>query len=361
MNARSGRESEALVERLTRLAEAIGAQAPAAGATPRELVHREDTVSLYHYPAAGDGVATAAPLLIVYALVNRPYMADLEPERSLIRALVSRGLEVYLLDWGDPGPAQRYLSIWDYVGGYLDRCVDVLRARTGREQVNVLGVCQGGTLSLCYAALFAHKVSKLITTVTPVDFHTPDDLLSQLVRHVDVDQLVATLGNVPGELLNFAFLSLRPFRLGIAKYLDLLRRVDDADAVRNFARMERWIFDSPDQPGEVFRQFVQDFYQRNALVRGELRLGERAVNLAAVTMPVLNVYAREDHLVPPAASLALEAHVGTRDYTAVELPGGHIGLYVSSRALGYLPDTVAAWLAQRAGGRRHKAPRGRRK
>ena len=317
------------------------------GETPREAVHREDKLTLYRYaperPRPGLG-----PLLIVYALVNRPTMTDLQADRSLIRGLLAAGLEVYLVDWGYPDAEDRALTLDTYVNRYIDRCVDAVAARHQGEPVNLLGICQGGTLSLCYAALHPDKVGRLVTMVTPVDFQTPDNLLGTWVRELDIDLLVDTLGNVPGEWLNWVFMALKPFRLTGQKYLDLVDLVDDPEAVRNFLRMERWIFDSPDQAGEAFREFVKACYQRNALVEGTLELGGRRVDLGRVTMPVLNVYATSDHLVPPSASRALAARVGSDDYTEHAFRGGHIGIYVSARAR-RVPAEIAEWIAARAG------------
>ncbi len=316
------------------------------GATSRECVFEIEGVRLYHY---GDAPPRpdAVPLLIVYALVNRPDMADLQAGRSLVAALMARGFDVYLVDWGYPGGADRLLGLEDYVCRYLDACVEHLRRALARPALPLLGICQGGTLSLCYAALEPHKVEKLITTVTPVDFQTAEDMLSHLVRGVDVARLVRAHGNPSGDLLNGLFLSLKPFRLTQQKYLRFLEQIDSPEAVATFLRMEHWIFDSPALAGRACVQFAEEFYQRNRLVRGGLVLGGREVSLARVTMPVLNLFARDDHLVPPAASRALGAVVGTRDYTEAELPGGHIGVYVGLKSKLSVPAVVAEWMAAR--------------
>jgi polyhydroxyalkanoate synthase len=316
------------------------------GASAKEAVHHEDKLTLYHFKPQAEKVQPV-PLIVVYALVNRPYMADLQKGRSMIEGLLQNGLDVYLIDWGYPDGGDRYLTLDDYINGYIDRCVDVIRRRHGLDRINLLGICQGGAFSLCYSALHPDKVRNLITTVTPVDFHTPADMLSHWVRNVDVDRVVDTLGNIPGELLNWTFLSLKPYRLSGQKYLDMINTLDDATAAKNFMRMEKWIFDSPDQAGEAYRQFMKDFYQGNKLIRGEVMLGDRRVDLGNVTMPVLNIYAADDHLVPPAASKALEQVVGTKDYTALEFPGGHIGIYVSGKAQKMIPPAVCGWTAQR--------------
>jgi len=320
------------------------------GFSPREAVYREDRLTLYRYTPQ---VARPKPipLLIAYALVNRPDMTDLEDGRSLVQNLLKLGLDVYLIDWGYPIRADRWLTMDDYINGYIDTCVNVIREASGQPAINVLGICQGGTFSLCYAALHPEKVKNLITMVAPVDFHAGEGascgLLNVWARHMDIDAMVDALGNIPGGFMNYGFLLLKPFQLNVAKYAGLLEVVDDDAKLMNFLRMEEWIFDSPDQAGEAFRQFLKDFYQANKLVKGEVEIGGRRVDLGRLTMPVLNVYAEYDHLVPPVSSLALRDHVGTADYTVAGYPTGHIGMYVSGKVQQTLPHQIVEWLNER--------------
>lgn len=316
------------------------------GATAKEEVYREDKLRLYRFK--GDKAPTSkVPILIVYALVNRPYMTDLQHDRSLVRNLLDRGEDVYLIDWGYPDPSDRCISLDDYINGYIRRCVDVVRRRHGLDAINILGICQGGAFSLCFSSIYPEKVQNLITMVTPVDFHTPDNMLSHWTQGMDVDLLVDTLGNVPGDLMNWCYLTLKPFRLNHQKYVGLVDILDNRTEVENFLRMEKWIFDSPDQAGEAFRQFIKDFYQGNKLVKGGLVIGERPVDLKRISMPVLNIYAEQDHLVPPNASRPLKQLVGTRDYTELAFKGGHIGIYVSGRAQREVPSAIHDWLKAR--------------
>lgn len=316
------------------------------GYSEKEAVYQEDKMTLYRFKPITDHVHHI-PVLVVYALVNRPYMADLQEDRSLIRGLLRKGLDVYLIDWGYPDRSDRYIDLDDYINGYIGHAVEHICETHGLNAINLLGICQGGTFSLCYSALHPEQVRNLVTTVTPVDFQTPDNLLSHWARRLDVDLMVDTLGNVPGELLNWTFLSLKPFRLTGQKYLDLVQILDDPDKLRNFMRMEKWIFDSPDQVGEAFRGFMKEFYQKNGFLNGGAMIGNRRVTLDKVTMPVLNIYATEDHLVPPDASRALAGLVGTQDYTEMAFKGGHIGIYVSSKAQKEIPNAISEWLRHR--------------
>ena len=320
------------------------------GTAPKTEVYREDKLVLYRYEPVVKKLI-APPLLISYALVNRPYMVDLQENRSLVRNLLNLGVDVYLIDWGYPGPTERWLTLDDYINGYIDNCVDAIRAAHNVEQINLLGICQGGTFSLCYTALHPEKIKNLITMVTPVDFHVAVTagcgLLNTWVRGMDPDAMVQTFGNIPGDYMNFGYLMLRPFALNIGKYMDLPDIAGDEDKLLNFLRMEKWIFDSPDQAGEAWRQFIKDFYQGNKLLQGTVDIGGRRVDLAQLTMPVLNLFAEQDHLVPPASSLALGEHVGSKDYTVRSFPTGHIGMYVSGKVQKDLPPLIAEWLRAR--------------
>ncbi len=317
------------------------------GVTDKEEIYREDKVVVYRFK--GDKPPTAkVPILIVYALVNTPYMVDLQDDRSMVKNLLSKGEDVYLIDWGYPDRADRWLTLDDYINGYIARSVDAVAKRAGVKKINLLGICQGGVFSLCFSAMHPDKVKNLITMVTPVDFHTPENMLSNWTRDMDVDLFVDTLGNVPADLMNQSYLMLKPIRLNQQKYMGLVDILDDKVELENFLRMEKWIFDSPDQAGEAFRQFIKDFYQGNKLVRGGLKIGAQEVHLGNIMMPVLNVFAEQDHLVPPSASRVLGEHVGTKDYTQVAFRGGHIGIYVSSRAQREVPTAIHDWLARRA-------------
>ncbi len=317
------------------------------GVTAREEVWRDGKTVLYRF--RGERTPTArVPMLMVYALVNRPYMVDLQADRSLVKGLLERGEDVYIIDWGYPDRSDRFLTMEDYIERFIGGAVDYLRAAHNLPSINLLGICQGGAFSLCYAALHPEKIKNLITMVTPVDFHTPDNMLSNWNREIDVDLLVDTLGNVPADMMNVTYLMLKPWRLFAQKYVGLVDILDDQRAMEDFLRMEKWIFDSPDQAGEAFREFSKQFFQENRFVTGGAKVGGREVHLGLVDMPILNIFAEQDHLVPPDASRALKALAGTDDYTELSFRGGHIGIYVSGRAQKEVPQTIHEWLAKRA-------------
>jgi poly(3-hydroxyalkanoate) synthetase len=156
----------------------------------------------------------------------------------------------------------------DYLGG----CVQHILRAHGVGSLNLLGICEGGVLTICYAALHpAH-----------------------------------------------------------------------------FLRMEQWLADRPHHPGEAGRDFFIGMYQRNELVEGKLTIGGQPVKLAALTMPVLNIFALEDHIIPPPCSQALGKLVGTKDYSELALSGGHVGVFVSGKSQGIVGSQVVKWLEARS-------------
>jgi polyhydroxyalkanoate synthase len=322
------------------------------GVTPKEVIYQEDKLTLYRFTPQIEP-SLNIPVLLVYALINRPYIVDLQDDRSLVAHLLKLGLDVYVIDWGYASRADRWLTLEDYINGYLNNCIDAICDRQAIDKVNLLGICQGGTFSLCYSALYPLKVKTLITMITPVDFHSQENLLNLWsgstlgAEAFDVDLIVDTLGNIPGDFLNFEFLMLKPFQLGIEKYVKLAQIADCEDKLLNFLRMEKWIFDSPDQAGEAYRQFMKDFYQHNKLIGGEIELGGQRVNLQNIHVPVLNIYAEHDHLVPPKSSIVLQQYIGSEDYTVLSFATGHIGMYVSSKVQRDLPPAIANWLKAR--------------
>jgi polyhydroxyalkanoate synthase len=318
--------------------------------TPYEILYEEDRVKLKHYRPIVP-VQYKHPLLVVYALINRETMLDLQPGRSVVQSFLQCGIDLYMIDWGYPSRKDRYLTIDDHVNGYMDNIVDFIRERHRMPKINLMGICMGGTFSVIYSALNPHKINNLVTTVTPTNFDTDQGLLHIWMKTVDVDRMVETFGNMPGDFLNFGFLMLNPARLMIDKYVGFLENMDNKGFVENFIRMEKWIFDSPDVPGETFRQFVKDGYQKNLLIQSKMRVGGRRVDLKKITMPVLNIYGKYDHLVPPGACERLTGSVGSTDVEDVCLETGHIGIYVSSKYQKEFVPKIVQWLKDRDEGR----------
>ncbi|HMB44837.1 MAG TPA: class III poly(R)-hydroxyalkanoic acid synthase subunit PhaC [Candidatus Methanoperedens sp.] len=328
------------------------------GTTPSEMIFSEDKMKLIHYIPTVEKTHPV-PILIVYALVNRYYILDLQPDKSVIKKLLDEGFDVYVIDWGYPSGVDRYLTLDDYVNGYINNVVDKIRERSGLDKITLLGVCQGGTFSVMYAAQHPDKVKNLVTLVAPVDFDTDKGLLHLWAKSLDVDKIVDYYGIVPGDFLNAGFLLTDPFRLMIDKYVGIFDRIEcepndtacqlrNQETIKNFLRMEKWIFDSPDQAGETFRQFMKDCYQKNLLIKNEMMLNGKKINLKNITMPLLNVMAEFDHLVPIDASKPLTEAVSSSDKETLVFPTGHIGIFVGSKSQKEVCPRIAEWLKPRS-------------
>jgi polyhydroxyalkanoate synthase subunit PhaC len=330
----------------------------AVGETPSEVVYTEDKLRVLHYVPRVKN-PHPVPILIVYALVNRYYILDLQPDRSVVRRLLDEGFDVYIIDWGYPSGPDRYLTLDDYVNGYLDTVVGKILGWSGLDQLTLLGVCQGGTFSVIYSALHPERVKNLITLVAPVNFHTDEGLLHRWSKGLDIDKVVDLYGVVPGDFLNSGFLLTDPFRLMIDKYLGIFERIecDPGDAacelrneetVKNFLRMEKWIFDSPAQAGETLRQFFKDCYRDNLLIQNKMTIDGHRIDLKQITMPLLNVMGKFDHIVPNSAGVPLNDAVGATDRETMVFPTGHIGMFVGSRSQREVCPGIAGWLRPRS-------------
>lgn len=336
----SGAEDPALQRLQRALARAGRLQLGEGGATAAVRAGETENASLWRY-----GSTDAAPVLVIYSLVNRPQLLDLTPERSVLQRLAAGGHSVYLLDWNPPGRAHRFVGLSDYVCGDIAEAVDLVSRRHGGRPPDLVGVCQGGVLAFCHAALEPASLRTLTLLATPLDTGTPEDPLARLARDIDFDGLVAATGNVSGPALASVFSALKPFALGIERYTALAGLADADEAeLAEFLRMERWMYGGPDQAGLAFAEFARDIYQRNALASGELRLDGRPVGPRSVTCPVYAAYALEDHLVPPAAARAASRLVAgpCREYPQ---KGGHLGLFISRRAHRELYPDLLEWLA----------------
>jgi polyhydroxyalkanoate synthase len=327
--------------------------------TPRDVVFRQDKVTLWRFrPLAPPTIRV--PLLICFGLIGRWTMADLEPDRSLVRRLLQRGIDLYVVEWGDPGRAERYLTLDDYIDGYLDACIRTIAGVHGTEAIGLLGICEGGVLSACYTALHPERVRALALSVTPIDFHAEPDsksdrggylnLWARTLAPETIDRLVEAHGALPGELMGGVFSMLTPMRALTRHGLEMLEAAADRARLQTFLRMERWLADQPDHPGEAAKQWLKWLYQENRLARGTFRIGGRVVDLSRIECPVLNVFGADDRIVPPETARALSPLVGTRDYTELAIPGGHIGIFVGTRGAAILGPAIADWLADRDGG-----------
>jgi poly[(R)-3-hydroxyalkanoate] polymerase subunit PhaC len=319
------------------------------GVSPAVTVYEEDRLKLRHY-LAPEKPRHRTPVVFIYALVNRPYILDLKKGRSVIANFVERGFDTYLVDWGIPTPADRHLTLDDYINGYMVNVLDYLRERTGVDQVNIVGYCMGGTMSAMFTALHQERVKNLILLAAPIDFSSQDGLLSLWTRpeYFDVDKFVDAFGNCPPEFLQATFLMLRPVGNLMEKPINFYEHLHEERFIDDFLTTETWLNDNIPVPGEVYRQFVKYLYQQNLLTQNRMPVGKHIVNLQNIACPVLNIMAGKDDLVPCSQGTPFNDLVGSKDRKTILLEGsGHIGLAIGSRAQKEVWPQACQWLAQR--------------
>ena len=319
------------------------------GATPSEVVYEEDRLKLLHY-LSDEPAKYRTPLIFVFALVNRPYILDLKPGKSVVSHFIKEGFDTYLVDWGVPTDSDRHLTLDDYVNGYMLNVVEHVRQRSGCEQVNVLGYCMGGTMSAMFTSLYPKLVRNLILLAAGIDFSDKKGLLSLWTdaEYFDVDRFVDAFGNCPPHFLQGAFQLLKPIQNYMEKPIGFFERAEDEDYVDDFFAMETWLNDNIPVAGEVYREFVKYLYQQNRLVKGEMFVGRQLVNLKNITCPVLNLSATKDDLVPCGQSLPFNDLVGSADRRTMQFEAGHIGLAIGGRAQRDLWPQAGQWLAARS-------------
>ncbi|MEM2759612.1 MAG: alpha/beta fold hydrolase [Nitrososphaerales archaeon] len=310
--------------------------------TAHEIVRRKDDTRLLRYKSSSK---YKTPLLIVYAPVNRYHIMDLNDERSIVKCFVRGEFDVFLLDWGEQ--RNNNLTISDYVN-YIDESVREIKRLTGSDKVSLFGYCWGGVLSIIYAAIHKENIKNLIVQAAPVDFDKDNSILADWARRFPVDKFVDEFKEMDGHILDVGFLMRNPVKYGFDKYLKFMRKFDDPKFVESFIRVERWLYDTPDIPGEFFRQFIKDLYQRNLLVQNKMNLNGKAVNLKAIDMSLLNIVGVRDDLAPSASSTVLNDIVSSKDKKLIEFPSGHVGLCVSTAAYANLWPQVVKWLRERS-------------
>lgn len=336
------------VERAAIAPEQVSKMAEAGvGHTPSEVVYEENKVQLHRYTP--EEVTHEIPIVIVYALINKPYILDLQPNTSVIETLLENGFEVYLVDWGAPTRLDQTVTLEDYVCRYLDNCIGAVRDSADVDEVHLLGYCIGGTFAVMYTALFPEKVRSLGTMALAFSFDGDSGIYETWVEHVDADLTADAIGNIPEGPMAVIFTMKEPVNNYATRFFELYERLVQDQFVEMFARIEQWSWDGVDITAETFRQFIGDIYQDNLLEQNDLSLGEKHIDLTNIDVPVMQVIGEHDTIAPPASSRPLRDCIESEDYREFAFPTGHFGVSISPSAHRDLWPDVADWYAERDG------------
>ena len=337
----------------TYLAEAKSAEVEIAE-TPSDTVFQIDKVRVLRYRPLVKPKKGADPVLICYGLFGRQTMIDLQEDRSLVRNMLMAGLDVYVVDWGNPTRADQFLNFDDYIDLYLGSCVEHVVDQNGGKPIRLFGICEGGTFAAALVAMRPELFSGLALAITPIDFAgKPEEFWAgegflnswfQNLSKDDVDLMIDTLGMLPGPMTGTVFSSLTPIN-SMTKYnIGLAKMEGDEAAMLNFLRMEKWIADRPDHPGEAARQWLNELYRENRLVKGSFEVCGENIDLSNIDCPVLNIYAEQDHIIPVSCSKALGKFIDPKLYEEIGFPGGHVGVFVSRKAQGVVAGGIIDWI-----------------
>jgi polyhydroxyalkanoate synthase len=320
----------------------------ATGTTPKDVVWTRNKTVLYRYrPVAARAHAT--PVLLVYALVNKPYILDLRPGNSFVGHLLREGYDVFLLDWGTPGWEDRGTTLDELVGEHLPKAVERMRRAGAGDDYTLFGYCMGGTFGAMHAALRPEGLRNLVALTTPVDFSEAGTFsVWTQRRHLDAEEVARALGNVPGSLIDLGNKMLRPVPNLVGAYATMWERLLAGKDMTSWLAMNQWVNDGVPFPGAAFAQWIGDYYQRNRLVRGEIAVAGEPVDLSRIAAPVLAIAGTNDHIVPPAMARPLVDLVSSADREYLELAAGHVGLLAGSGARDSLWPRVTDWLGDRS-------------
>jgi len=317
------------------------------GSTEFDVVYKEDKMRLLHFkPLTAKQVKT--PLLIVYAIINRYHIFDIDPKKSWVKNLLEQGFDLYMIDWGTPTSLDKFLGFDDYVNGYLDNCVDFICDEADVKKISMQGYCTGGTLATVYSALHPEKIKNLIVTAPVIDGWKDTTVVSNLTKSFDVDKFVDTIGNMPPEFMYYCFSILKPFEQGVEKYLKFLNNINNEKFVDSFLKIEKWLDETPPIPGQLFKEWMKGIYQDNLLIQNKMFVGNKQVLLENLSMPIFTQVAVGDHLVSPECSMPLHYAVSSTDKTLKLYPTGHVGMIASSFSQKKVLPELGEWLKERS-------------
>ena len=321
--------------------------------TPKELVWTLNKAKLYRYtPLVPQQERHPVPLLLIFALMNRPYILDLRPGHSFVEFMLRSGFDIYLLDWGAPGLEDKHLKFDDYTLEYMPRAIRKVKALSGSEEFSMLGWCIGAILTTIYASLLPDDgLRNLILLTAPLDFSNKQGLTFARwtdEKYFDVEKVLATFGNMPGEMIDYGAKSLKPVENYISNYLKLWDNLDNPQIVESWHAMNTWVTDNIPLAGGAFRQLIVDLYRNDRLMKGELMIRGQRVDLNRLRANLLTVIAEGDHITPPCQSEAVLSKVGSSDKELYRVPGGHIGIMAGSGAHKHTWPHIETWLAGRS-------------
>lgn len=321
--------------------------------SPKECVWTLNKAKLWRFvPVLPPEKRHPVPLIMVFAIMNKPQILDLRPGNSFVEFMLQQGYDLYLLDWGEPGPEDNYMKYDDYVLDYMTRAIRKMKKVSGSEEFSMLGWCIGAILATSYAALRPDDgLRNLILLTAPLDFGNKEMTFARWIRPgcFDVDKVLDTFGNMmPADMINAGAKALKPIENYVVNYLKLWDNLDKPRTVEAWQAMNTWVTDNIPMAGGAFRQLIEDLYRGNKLINNEWMLRGELVYLPNIRANLLTVIAEADHITPPCQSRSIMDKVSSKDKELWNIPGGHIGIMAGSTAHRTTWPHIEAWLRARS-------------
>ncbi|HEV2334070.1 MAG TPA: alpha/beta fold hydrolase [Stellaceae bacterium] len=300
---------------------------------------RHGAARLLDYGSSG---GTGPVVLIVPSLINRHYILDLLRERSFVCHLAGAGLRPLVLDWGEPGAAERWFTLSDYIAGPLAHAL-AAAVTLAEGPVALLGYCMGGLLALAAAVRRPAEIACLALLATPWDFHaerrSEAGLLGSLVEFLPL--FCGAADPVPVSVIQTLFMALDPF-LSERKFIRFAGLDSEGAAARGFVALEDWINDGVPLARPVALECARSWYRDNDPAKGLWQVAGRPVRPTEVSAPTLVVLPSRDRIVPPRSAAPLAAAI---PHAAIlRPPFGHIGMMASLAAPDAVWRPIALWL-----------------
>jgi len=313
------------------------------GATPSKIALELHAVRLRDFTVAQSGVPT---LLCTPLALHGAAIADLAAGHSLVAALRGAGIgRLFMTDWRSASADMRFLGIDEYLAD-----LNVLVDRVG-GLVDLIGLCQGGWLSLVYSGRFPAKVRKLVMAGAPVDIAARQSRLSAIAEATPLIMFQSLVNLGGGRVIgrNLAkFWGNDTDANDIRESLQTLQPIGSPEFTRLEAIFKNWNSWTIDIPGTYYLEVIEKLYTRNELAGGSfVALGQK-IDLSRLRLPMYLLAGSADEVVAPEQLLAVERLVGTQpEYLRHEVaPCNHLGLFMGKRTLEEYWPRIVRWMKE---------------
>lgn len=286
-----------------------------------------------------------SPIIMIPAMINRYYIMDISNDNSLCKAMSDQGHPVYIVDWGQATPEDRWTTFTDVFLGTMKRVISKV-TKDANDKPVLFGYCMGGIISVIYASMFSNEIKGLIALTVPIDFHKAGIMAKWTSKkYLNPENVVGALGNLSPDMVQGGFLALKP-ATWVRKWETAWKRQDDDKFMNSFLTLENWVNDNIPFPGGVWQEYIKWLYQENRLFNDELYIGKYKASLKNLSCPLLTIIAERDHIVPKESADPLHTLAGSDKKTVKYFSGGHVGIITSPKLFPQLSETLNVWLKE---------------